>query len=787
MDTQPEKKTSKENPDQALLERVKDRYETMYEADQENRRWAMEDLKFVNVPGEQWDHNMKNERGNRPCYEFNRLRISCKRIINDMRANRPAPKVRAVEDGDTEMASIHEGLIRNIWSVSDADTIIDQAGEYQVAAGMAGWRVSTEYSDDTAFDQDICIKPIINPFTLYCDPSAKDQLKRDAADWLLTEKIPYADYEARYGEDTDKSDFQESIEFDDDDDWQDEERVRIAEYWWKEPISKELWMVRNEKTGEMMVVDSESDEAEGITKEAIEKRRNVMTYKIMWCVASGQKVLEGPTEWAGREFPFVMVYGEHVHVDGRPRWWGLPRFAKDAQQNYNISRTAIAETIHQAPKSFMWATAKQAQGQTSQWKEAHKKNLPFMVYNSDPDAPGAPQRVGGPDIPVALMQQAMLDAEDLKAVTGVFDASLGKEGNEKSGRAIYARQQQGEIATFNFQDNMSKAVQRTAEIILDLVPEIYDTERELRILGTDGAEDYVLVNEVVTAYDGEEPYQTRINDLSAGKYDVTVSVGPSFSTLRQEAAETYGSFAQQYPELMAFAGDLVFKSMDLPYADDIADRIKAMLPPQIQQQMSQGKDLPPEVMQAMQNAEFAMQQVQEYAQMVQAAGAEIQEDSAELEKLKATVEVSIANLDKAKAEFDAHIASETARLIEKGADLTVKAADVKVAAKDAEVLTEEATEAISAVEVGDMAYKIDGVLAGFMEAADAAMGELAQQSALLEKQANRRPVGGNVRRDGGKLVADVSFDDGSTRSVAAVRDKGGLRIVEPDSEVGSEA
>lgn len=769
--------------DQTLLERIKDRYETMYEADQENRRWAMDDLKFTNVPGWQWEDNMKQERGMRPCYEFNKVRIACKRIINDMRANRPQGKVRAVEDGDTEQAEIREGLVRNIWNVSDADTVIDHAGEYQVAAGMGCWRISTEYADDTAFDQDICVKPIQNPFTLYCDPSAKDPMKRDAADWLLTEKIPYADFDAKYGKETSKSDFQDSVEFDDDEDWQDEERVRLAEYWWKEPVKKELWMIRNE-AGEMMVVDSESDEANGIPKEAIERTREVITQKIMWCVASGEKVLEGPNEWAGREFPFVMVYGENVFVDGRPYWWGLTRFAKDAQREYNITRTAIAETIHQAPKSFIWATANQAKGQTGQWAEAHKKNLPFMIYNTDPEAPGPPLRIGGADVPAALIQQAMIASEDLKAVTGIFDASMGMEGNEKSGRAIYARQQQGEIATFNYQDNMAKAVQRTYEIILDLIPEIYDTERELRILGTDGAEDYVRVNEVVVDYETGQP--VRVNDLSAGKYDVTVQVGPSFATLRQEAAETYGLFSQQFPELMAFAGDLVFKSMDLPYAEDIADRIKAMLPPPIQQQL-QGQDMPPEVAQAMQEADMAMQQVQQYGEMVQAAAAEVQQDAAELEKTKAEVDVAIANLRAEKAEFEALVAEKLAGLTEKGASLTVKAADVKVAAREAGELTEEATDVVSGVNAFEMAEQIDDILAGFMQAADAAMGQLASQSEVLSRQANRRPIGGDVRREGGKLVADVEFDDGSTRSVAAVRDKGGLKIVQPDSEAESEA
>ena len=774
MATQRNKKETEE-----LLTRIQDRFETMYDADQENRRMAIDDLKFVNVPGYQWEDNMKQERGMRPCYEFNKIRISCKRIINDMRANRPQGKVRAVEGGDVETAEINEGLIRNIWNISDGDTIIDNAAEFQVAAGMACWRVTTEYSDDTAFDQDIKVKEIQNPFTLYCDPAARDFLKRDAEDWLLTEKITFKAYEAKYGKKVEKSDFQDDFEFDDDENWQDEERVRVAEYWWKQPHKKELWKMQfpNDEGGvDTKIVDSESDEGAAILQDPemmamIVQRREVMTDKIMWCVASGADILEGPTEWAGKEFPFVMIYGESVYVEGRPLWWGLPRFAKDAQRSYNVARTAISETIAQAPKSYFWATAEQAKGLEGQWAQAHKKNLPFMLYNPDPMVQGPPTRMGGADIPVALIQESQIASDE-----------MGAQGNESSGRAIYARQQQGEIATFNYQDNMAKGIQRTWEIILGLIPEVYDTERELRVLGSDGAEDYKRVNQVVMDYDSGK--QIRINDMSAGKFDVTITTGPSFGTLRQEAAETYGNMAQRYPEIMGIAGDLIFKSMDLPYADDIGERLKSMLPPQIQQQMQQGKEVPAEVQQMMMQAQQAMAQVQEYGQLVQAAAAELEQEKSLNAKEQAEIKTALAQLKQAEAEFDAHIAKTMADLMSKEAGLTkseanliVKGAEVKEAAINAGKSLENEDQGAL-----DVALQVDNILASFMEQADSAISALNEKAMSIDAKAGRKPIGGTTRREGGKLIADIEYDDGSTRSIAAVREKDGLRIVQPDSE-----
>jgi len=790
VDTQRKEKKMSKAKQKKLLTRILDRYEAMYDADQENRREALRDLKFVNVPGQQWDRNMRQERDTRPCYEFNKLRISCKRIINDMRANRPSAKIRAVEGGDKKTADINEGLFRNIWNVSDGNTIIDVASEYQVGGGMTAWRVTTEYSDDSAFDQDILVKGIKNPFTLYVDPSCNDQLKRDADDWLLTEKITFKEFETKYGEETEKSDFQDSIEFDDDENWQDEERVRVGEYWWKEPVKKTIWMMqfpgKDGQPGETKVVDSTSDEGEAIAKNPqlmalIQREREVMTDKIMYVVASGAEILEGPHEWAGPEFPFIMIFGESIFVDGRPYWWGLARFAKDAQRSYNIARTAISESIAQHSKSPYWATPDQAEGLTNQWAEAHKKNMPFQLYNPDPKAPGPPTRMGPADVPVALIQESQMASDEIKAVTGIFEASQGEQGNETSGRAIYARQQQGEIATFNYQDNMAKGIQRTAEIVLGLIPEVYDTERELRILGTDGSEDYVKVNEVV--FDHELGKQIRVNDMSMGKYDVTITTGPNFSTLRQEAAETYGAMAQQYPEVMGIAGDLIFKSMDLPYADDIADRLKTMLPPQIQEMLNSDTEVPPEVQQMMQQAQQAMQQVQQFSQLVNEAADELEGDKAMNAKEKAEIKTELAKLKQAEAEFQAEIAEKMADLIVEKAGLTEKSANLLVKEAGLTVKGAEVKEAATAVAVDlpemdanafQIATTVDGILADFMKQADTALGHVYART-------NRKPIGGTTVREGGRLTANVEYDDGSTESLSAVRDAGGLKIV-PDSE-----
>jgi hypothetical protein len=636
--TKAEKKASKD-----LLVKIRKRAKVMMEFDRENRRLGIEDMKFLRVPGSQWDDITKRERGNdRPMYEFNKLNVSVKSIVNQMRENRPMGKVRAAEDGDTKTADIMEGLIRNIVANADFDTVTDYAAEYQVGAGLGAWRVTLKYAEDS-FGQVIDIDPLLNPFCLYSDPSCKDLLKRDAEDWWYTDKISKTSFEQRWPK-AEAINLEEH-EFDDEDDWEDEERVRIGEYWYKEPYDKTLHLLSDGSV--IDAVDEEGNEVtppQGVT---VVKSRSQRCHKIMMCIVSGKAILEGPVEWAGSQHPWVLVYGEYVVIDGKIYWNGVARPGKDAQRAYNYSRTAAVETVALSPQDKPWMTPKQIAGLETHLAEAHKKNYPFNLYNPDPQAPGPPVRQGGPNIPAALVQEMQIASDDIKAVTGIYDASLGAQGNETSGKAINARKAQGEIANFNFQDNMGKGVKRTWEILVDLIPNVFDTEQTLRILGADGKESYETVNK-------RDPMTNKIiNDLSRGRFDTAITVGPSYATRRMEAAEAYTQMAGMDEGLMASAGDLVYKAMDLPYAQEIAERRAALLPAPVQQLLTEGKDLPPEVMAALGQVKQAQAMIEEKSKLMFAAEQELKELTAKAQGQQAQAKLASANLQTQAVQFQA--------------------------------------------------------------------------------------------------------------------------------------
>ncbi len=749
--------------DQDLIVRVRDRFKIMRDADEDNRRDALDDYEFINVPDGinngtstgQWDENMKKERGKRPCYVFNKLRITMKRIINDIRAQKPSGKVSPVEGGDKPTAEILEGLIRNICNMSDFDTILDGASDYQVNAGYGAWRLDTEYAPNS-FYQDIKIRLIQNPFCLFCDPSDKSSDKKDAADWILTEQISKEAFKAKYPK-AEPVNFEEN-EFDDNDDWEDEEEVRIAEYWYKESVEKEIWLLQDGK-----VVDSETDEAQAIeasNPEMIKDRRTVEADKIMMCIVSGDSILEQPTEWAGTMFPFVVIYGEYMVVDGRVYWYGAGRWGKDPQRSYNVARTAVTETIAQAPQAKWWATTKQAEGMEQLWAEAHKKNYPWLLYNPDPSSPGPPGRMGTSDIPVALIQEAQMASEEINMVTGRYQNDVGAPNSASSGKQELVRNQQGAIATYNYPDNVSKGVGRTWELLIDLIPKVFDTERELRVLGSDGAEDYKTVN--TFAPDPETGEPIKINDLSAGRYDFTITTGPSFATQRQEAAEIYQQLVQGNPAIFPIIGDLIFKSMDLPYSEDIAERLKVMLPPEIQQTLNDGtKDIPPEVQAMMQQAQQAMQMVEQQMQEVQQAAQEADLSKSESEKL-------LADLATKKAQFDAYIAQKLAGIAEKDSRLTIQKVNddsegvIEATRQQAGAEAQEFNTAVAEVlseKVGSSIADIQNLVIDFHKHAEETMKHICS-----EKDSKPKIVRVDAVRKDGKLSAIPVYDDSTSDS-----------------------
>lgn len=559
----------------SILALARERYKAALDGDFDNRQRDMEDRRFYKGGKHQWDAAALRQRQGRPSLTINRLPQFVKQVTGEMRQNRPAIRVLPVdEQSDPQLAETYAAIIRHIESRSDAQRVYAKSGEQAVIGGIGWFRVLTDYLDDTSFDQEIVVKHIRNPLSVVVDPAAIGALREDMNFAFVSEMMQLADFKANYPK--------ASVEgFPDDDlyhEWRRGEEIRVAEYWWREDERAELLLLSDGSTRES------GDEAAllqaiGLT---IVARRPITRKKVRWVKMSGVEVLE-EGEWAGRYIPLVPVIGEEVEVGDEIFRHGMIHHSIDSQRSYNFARSAMNEHVASQPKSPYLATATMVANHLEQWQSLNVSNPPVLLYDPDPQAPGLkPAREQPPTFAAAWYQEAQIADQDMKATTGIYDASLGKAGNETSGRAILARDQQGETANYVYVDNLNAAIRHAGKILLDLIPQIYTGERVIRILGEDRSiEGYARINTML-------PDGTVMNDLSVGQFDIEVTTGPSFATKRMEAADKLMQLVQSVPQIGQFGADMIIKSLDIPHGDKLADRLAfAMLPPGLDAEVDQ--------------------------------------------------------------------------------------------------------------------------------------------------------------------------------------------------------
>jgi hypothetical protein len=563
----------------------------------DNWEEAEADLHFIS--GKQWPEAIRSERemDGRPCIVNNVMPSFIDQLIGDQRQNRPAIKISPVdmvrvqrpdtEEGEGEdlriksmggnkdysLAEAFTGIIKNIEYTCDAESAYDAAYEAAVQSGMGFFRVRSDYSCDDSFEQDVIIEPITNQFSVIFDPSAKKRDYSDANWCLIDGEMERSVFEERYP--GAKSDPVGDTSLSG---WFAEKTVRISEYYTREAVTKESALLSDGRTVYM-------DEIEPIVDELLEKgisitrTRNVKAYKVMWRKITGANVLEGPIEIPCSIIPVCPVWGKSLTIKNKTSFMSLIRHSKDAQRMANYWDSSATESVALAPKAPFKGTPDQIEGYERDWEQANKKNIGILRYNPGYAGDGGPIREQPAAVPAAEITLSMNSTDKIKSTMGMYDASIGAQGNESSGRAIIARQKQGDRGSFAFSDNLNKAIRKCGKILVELIPKVYDTERVMRVKFQDETEDYVKLNEQIM--DDESGEWVTINDLSVAKYDVVVSAGPSYATQRMEAAETMIQFAQAVPNAAAVMGDLIALNMDWPGADSIAERLRKILPPNV--------------------------------------------------------------------------------------------------------------------------------------------------------------------------------------------------------------
>jgi hypothetical protein len=588
----------------------------------------------------------------RPCLTINKLPQHVRQVTNEQRQNRPSGKVIPADDNaDVEVAEIFNGVVRHIEYMSDADVAYDTACDNQVTYGEGYIRLLTEYCNDETFDQDIKIGRVRNAFSVYMDPTIQDPCGADAEWCFVTEDILKVEYERMFPDATPISTlYSQGVGDQGISSWLQEDTIRIAEYFYYTYERSTLHLYPDNETA---FKGSNRDKQLGAMFGKPIRTREVDRKKVMWMKTNGFDVLD-EREWPGKWIPVVRVIGNEWEVDGQIHISGLVRNAKDAQRMYNYWTSQEAEMLALAPKAPFIGYGGQFEGYEMQWKTANTTNWPYLEVNPDvTDGAGnvlpLPQRAAPPLPQTGLIQAKMGAAEDIKSTTGQYDASIGAQGNERSAKAIIAREKQGDVGTYHYVDNLARAIRHITRQIVDLIPKIYDTQRIARIIGVDGEVDMVKFNpsQQEPVKEIREP-QTgalieKIYNPGVGTYDVMVTTGPGYMTKRQEALDAMSQILQTNPQLWAVAGDLFIKNMDWPGAQEMAARFKKILDPKV---LSDG-DQSPELMAAQQQLEAMTMELNRVTDIMENI-----QDSAEQQKIA---------IDEYKAEIDAYNA-ETKRI-----------------------------------------------------------------------------------------------------------------------------
>ncbi|MEM1149067.1 MAG: portal protein [Pseudomonadota bacterium] len=595
-------KTRDDDSKESILKEARDRAQRAYTYWSPIFSEMRAELAFLY--GAQWPREAIDARqaANRPCLTINNLPAHLDQVQGDQRMTTPGiqispadhqnvsvyPEADETSQGEPiqpepiPMAEMFEGLIRNIEYRSNAERHYDMAFQHEIECGLGWLRVLCDYEDDASFDQDAFIKSIPDRFSVLIDPDCKEPDYADADYCFISETVPRLEFEARYPDAMGGSLVTEATNW-----WGDRDNVTVTEYYRREPMTRELIMLSDGTTtfrdalkmkGEdgAKVDVLEEMEAAGIT---VVKRRKVKTFKVLWSKITSQDVLEKERPVPGRMIPVAPVLGKVYEIDGQRKYRGLTRFARDAKQMHNLMLSAATERIAMAPKAPYLGTVENFAGHEHLWERSNLDNKAYLPYNYDPEQGVVPQRQDTSLMPVGEVNMAMAMNDMVKATIGQHDASLGAQGNETSGKAITARQREGDVGAFAYQDNLHMAIAKCGRCLVETIPTIYDTQRVARIRHLDGSTARVTLNKTIV--DADTGDEVLVNDITVGRFDVIVKAGPSFTTQREEAVTALLEFVRVAPNTAPALLDVLARNMDWPGAQQIAKRLKAMVPPHV--------------------------------------------------------------------------------------------------------------------------------------------------------------------------------------------------------------
>lgn len=585
------------------------------------RRSFEQDVRFANGDADnrwQWEDAMLQARDAdaAPSMTINMTLIHCLLIQNDIKKNPPAIMVRPTGGGATaKSAEINGGLIREISRASDATNIYLKASETLIQGGVGYWRVLTEYEDENSFDQVIRIRSVRNAMCVAMDPEAKEPSGADANWGIIFEDVKNDDLKEEYEKYKDQIGATNAVSMTGQNrtDWVNEDHTRVAEWYQREKFEDQLlgYEIEGQPQTAFMSEIEDKDILQRILADVNTQKRKVTRTKICWYKIFGDKIVDY-REVPGRKYiPIVRVVGQETIINGQLDRKGMVRNLKDPQRNMNYWVSAGAMQVA-LQTNIPWVGPAKAFENIKQWETANRARYAYLPYNhldDNGDPIPEPKRTPPPILAPAYISGIQIASQQFKDISGQHEATQGKPGQEVSGVAIDSRKVQGETATYHFPSALAQGVAHTGRIIVDMIPQVYDTKRMIRISNLDLSQTDVQVdpNAPQAHQEGEKPDEENATiavwNPAIGRYEVEAEAGPDYATQREWTVDTMGKILAQNKDLWTIVGDLFVENMDFPGAEEMAERIRRTINPavmgkgptpneqKLQQQVQHGQQL----------------------------------------------------------------------------------------------------------------------------------------------------------------------------------------------------
>lgn len=653
-------------------------YRESIDASRDQRNQIAEDLAFTDPSNpQQWDEKIKRQRENdpggvRPCLVHDQLSQYISNVAGQFEQRPPAIHAIPVDSGgDKKVAESLDGMIRHIEHMSRAQQHYARANMSAARAGVGYLTLRPEHTDRALNYQEPRIGSEGDPLRVVLDPWSVEIDGSDANFGYVLTPYSHREFVRKFGEKAEKISFGDIDQKRSNDQ---RESILTAECWRVDEVSTNVLIAQMQDGEEVSLTEKEywdRYERENYRPEVLrnytDKRK-----RVMWSLMSGAEVLLKEREFPANGIGIVPVYGYVSFVDGRMRYCGMGRRAREPQQSYNLMISEIRAYMNDAPKSPWLVPQRALNGELKKlWDKASAERRAYLPYiDIDTEGPvAAPSRMPLATNLQNLMGGAQQALQDIQAALGMYQANLGAPSNETSGIAIESRKQQGEASTSHFASHAGASIGHVGKLLISMIPRLIDTRRRMRIMGIDNTVSTVAIDPQQEGAVAESDDGLIINP-NVGQYDARVVVGAAFSTQRAQAQQAYTEMMRANPQLMPVIGPLWAQTMDVPHADKLAQVLTAMAPPEVQAILKPQDDQPTSA-----ELQAKLQQMQ---QALQEALQVAQESQQECEQLRAEGGIKEAEVEIKRGELEVkQYEAETKRLAlaSKHADMTAGGAD----------------------------------------------------------------------------------------------------------------